>query len=251
MDRDTFSAVTERPAVDYAHLPGEEQNPLMESTEHVQWTTMLLNAATHTLVGSGDLVTGNVPFSPDDGGPHTAPDIMVIPGASGKSFGRYTPGVDGPMPSVAIEILSPSNRRSEIGRRCTRLLRLGVSEVYVLDPRRETMVRVHLDGDELTETNAIGTLSPGLRLGFTLLDHHLAVCCPGGRTVRLGDDPFGWLVEEMNRADGESSRAGAESERADALAELVDERDRQLAERTRRLDELETELRRLRTPNEG
>jgi Uma2 family endonuclease len=233
MDRDTFSAVTERPAVDYAHLPGEEHNPLMESTEHVQWTTMLLNAATNTLAGSGDLVTGNVPFSPDDGGPHTAPDIMVIPGAAGRQFGRYTPGVDGPMPSVAIEIVSPSNSKAEIRRRCTRLLNLGVGEVYVLDPRRQTVVRVEQGGEDWRESNAVATYSPGLRLSFTTIDGHLAVCCPGGRTVRPGDDPFGWLLDEMNRADA-------------LLNELAD-RDEKIAKRDATIAEQLKELEALRS----
>ena len=54
MNRDTFAAVTER-SVDYAHLPGQEHNPLMESTAHVDWGLVLLNSARHTLAGT-DLV---------------------------------------------------------------------------------------------------------------------------------------------------------------------------------------------------
>lgn len=239
MNRDTVSNVTERPGVDYAHLPGEEQNPLMESTAHVDWSITLLNAARHTLAGSGNLVTGNVPFSPDDGGPHTAPDIMVIPGAAGRSFGRYTPGVDGPVPSACVEILSPSNSKAEIRRRCTRLLRLGVGEVYILDPKRDTIVRVHAGGDDWDESNALGTYSPALQLTFTTLDHRLAVCCPGGRTVRPGDDPFRWLVDEMNRADHLLDEI---ADRDDAIAD----RDRAIADRDRELVELRVALQRSR-----
>jgi Uma2 family endonuclease len=234
MNRDTVSSVTERPAVDYAHLPGEEQNPLMESTAHVDWGLVLLNSVRHTLAGTDCLVTGNVAFAPSDGAPHTAPDLMVIPGAAGREFGRYEPGADDPLPSVCVEILSPSNTAAEIRRRCTRLLRLGVPEVYVLDPRRETVVRVELDltkaPAELSETSAIGAPSPGLKVTFALAGHRLAVCCPAGRMVRPGDDPFGWLVEETNRADqadrradAESSRADAESSRADAAIRRADE----------------------------
>jgi hypothetical protein len=35
MTSDGIADVTNRPTVDYAHLPGQEQNPLMESTRHV------------------------------------------------------------------------------------------------------------------------------------------------------------------------------------------------------------------------
>ena len=64
---------TASPGVDYAHLPGEEQNPLMESTAHVDWGLVLLNAARHVLADTDNLVTGNVAFAPDDGGPLPRP----------------------------------------------------------------------------------------------------------------------------------------------------------------------------------
>jgi Putative restriction endonuclease len=219
MTNDRFTSVAERPTVDYAHLPGEEENPLMESTLHVDWGLVLLNSARHTLSATNDLITGNVPFAPDDGGPHTAPDIMVIPGAAGTDFGRYEPGPDRPLPSACIEILSPSNRRTEINRRVTRLLRLGVEEVYVLDPVRETVVRVTEHNGSLIETSAIGSYSPALRFSFATSDGRLAVCCPGGRMVRPGDDPFGWLVEEMRRADIALTRADDAAAQALAATE--------------------------------
>jgi hypothetical protein len=236
MTSDSLKSVAERPTVDYAHLPGEEENPLMESTLHVDWGLVLLNSARHTLTGTNDLVTGNVPFAPDDGGPHTAPDIMVIPGAAGIDFGRYEPGPDRPLPTACVEILSPSNRRSEINRRVTRLLRLGVAEVYVLDPIRETVVRVTQQDDSLVETSAVGTYSPALRLSFALSDGHLAVCCPGGRMVRPGDDPFGWLVEEMRRADAALTRADDATAQTIAVTAQLETTTAQLESTTSRLE---------------
>lgn len=232
MTSDSVPTVAEPPAVDYAHLPGEEANPLMESTAHVDWINVLLNAARHTLAGTGALVTGNVPFAPADGGPHTAPDVMVIPGAAGRSFGRYEPGPGDPMPSVCVEVLSPSNTRIEISRRTRRLLRLGVAEVYVLDPERETVAQITTAGDLLEETDAVGRRSPGLALTFTMVDGHLALCCPGGRVVRPGDDPFGWLVDERHRAEraqlaadqarAEAGQARAEADQARARAAALE-----------------------------
>jgi Putative restriction endonuclease len=243
--------VAERPMVDYAHLPGEEQNPLMESTAHVDWGLVLLSSVRHTLAATDNLVTGNVAFAPSDGEPHTAPDVMVIPGAAGREFGRYEPGPDDPLPSACVEILSPSNTVADINRRCARLLRLGVPEVYVLDPRRETVMRIESNGDGLRETSAIGVPSPGLGVTFALAGRHLAVCCPAGRMVRPGDDPFGWLVEETNRADqadrradAEAERADAEAARADAAVEKAQALERQYAER---LAALEAEMERIRT----
>ncbi|MGD9703452.1 MAG: Uma2 family endonuclease [Acidimicrobiia bacterium] len=221
-----------QPPVDYAHLPGEEQNPLMESTAHVDWGLVLLNAARHTLIGTNDLVTGNVALAVGDGGPHTAPDVMVVPGARGQTFGRYEPGPDGPVPSVCVEILSPSNTRRQIQERCRRLLTIGVGEVYVLDPVRETVVEVSMRDDELHERSAIGVPSIGLGLTFVSSDGRLAICCPAGRVVRPGDDPFGWLADEAARADAAESRADAAEERNRAM----DERNRAAEERIRLLE---------------
>jgi Uma2 family endonuclease len=236
MTSDSLAHVTQRPTVDYAHLPGEEQNPLMESTLHVDWGLVLLNSARHTLANTNHLVTGNVAFAPNDGQPHTAPDIMVIPGAAGREFGRYEPGPNDPLPTVCVEILSPSNTRADIGRRCERLLRLGVPEVYILDPIRDTIVRIEQSDDGLVEQSAIGQSSVGLALTFATVDGHLAVCCPAGRVVRPGDDPFGWLVDEQHRADSaeaETDRAKAETDRAKAEAEGLR---RQVAELQAELD---------------
>ncbi len=237
MARSTVASVS-TPTVDYAHLPGEEHNPLMESTLHVDWSVVLLNAARHTLADTDHLVTGNVPVVLGDGQPHTAPDIMVIPHARGREFGRYEVGVDGLVPTACVEILSPSNTKAQIRRRCERMLNAGVVEVYVLDPIRETVVRVEAGDDgELHETSALGTYSTGLALTFTRSDGHLAVCCPAGRTVRPGDDPFGWLAAEMNRADAaelqlDNTRAeldtaqaelnGAQAELDSALARIAE-----------------------------
>ena len=241
---DSLRRVADQPAVEYAHLPGEEANPLMESTAHVDWGLVLLNAARHTLAGTGHLVTGNVAFAPGDGGPHTAPDVMVVPHAPGREFGRYEPTATDPQPSVCVEIPSPSNTRAEIARRSRRLLDLGVGEVYVLDPVRESVVRVVDDGGALVERSAVGMFSPGLAFTFALADGHLAVCCPAGRIVRPGDDPFGWLVEETERADRAEHDADAARAEADAARAEADAARAEADAARARIADLEAELRR-------
>ncbi|MCB9380493.1 MAG: Uma2 family endonuclease [Acidimicrobiaceae bacterium] len=202
---------TDLPEVDYPHLPGEEHNPLMESSLHAQWVTMLVQSVHHTLAGSGHLVTGNTPFVPADGGPHTAPDLMVLPGMAGQQVGRYRIGVDGPAPSVCVEVRSPSNRQSVIERRLGRWLEAGVEEVYLIDPDDDSVWACHRTADGVEFSDALGARSEALNLTFGQVDGRLALCCPGGRAVRPGDDPFGWLVEERHRADrAELALAGME-----------------------------------------
>lgn len=243
---DNIVHVSEFHAVDYAHLPGEEQNPLMESTLHVKWGLVLLNSALNTRAGTDDLVTGNVAFAPGDGGPHTAPDIMVIPGAAGSEFGRYEPGPNDPLPSVCVEIVSPSNTKTSMTDRCRRLLRLGVAEVYVLDPWRDTIVRVELDGDQVREVPAIGHYSERLGLTFSKTDGRLAVCCPGGRLVRPGDEPFGWLAAETERADRAEARADQAEARADRAEARADQAEARIGAIEARLEALREEIDQLR-----
>ncbi len=84
-------------------------------------------------------------------------------------------------------------------------------------------MRVELQGDETVESSAIGVPSPGLGMTFAMVGHHLAVCCPAGRMVRPGDDPFGWLVEADRRADVAELRADTAETRADAAEARVAE----------------------------
>jgi Uma2 family endonuclease len=239
------------PEVDYPHLPGEEHNPLMESTLHAAWCTMLIQAVRHTLAGTGAMVTGNTPFVPNDGGPHTAPDLMVVPGLGDRNFGRYTVGVDGPPPSACIEVTSPSNTPAVLERRLRRWLVAGVDEVYQLDPERETVDRVWIGADgTLVRQDARGTHSTAMNLSFAVVEGRLALCCPGGRAVRLDDDPYGWLQSEQRRADEAESRADEAESRADEAESRAHEASRRAADAEARAAELEAEVARLRDERE-
>ncbi len=206
------------PEVDYPHLPGEEHNPLMESSLHAQWVTMLVQSVHHSLAGSGVLVTGNTPFVPSDGGPHTAPDLMVLPGLADANVGRYEVGRDGPPPVACVEVRSPSNTDAAIARRLGRWLQAGVGEVYLIDPARETVHRAVVVDGAVDFHDANGVHSPGLGITFAHIDGRLVLCCPGGRAVRPGDDPFGWLLAEQRRADQAELRSLAATDEAAAHA---------------------------------
>ena len=194
---------------DYSFLPGEEHNPLMKSTVHVDWCYLLVTAARHALAGTDHLVTGNVVFAPDDGGPDTAPDLMVIPGLRGTDFERYEPGPRDPMPSVCVTIRAAFDIEAEVTERCRRLLRLGIGEVYTIDLINDRINRIELDGNggSLIESDAIGRRSEALRLNFARVDGRLGVMLPAGRVVFPGDNPFTLLVEARARADAAAALA--------------------------------------------
>ena len=236
----------EAPEYDYPHLPGEELDPLMESTVHSAWCTLLVQSAKHTLAGTDALITGNTPFVPSGSKYHTAPDLMVLPGMKGREFGRYVVDEHGVPPAVCVEVVSPSTTWPRLERRYRRWLEAGVPEVYALHPVQQTVDRVELIDGEVVHRNALGMHSEAMQMAFTMVGERLGVCCPGGRVVTLDDDPFGWLVQERSRADAERERAEVERERAQV------ERERAEAERERadnaeaRAAQLQAELDRLR-----
>lgn len=68
-------------------------------------------------------------------------------------------------PDLAVEVRSPSNRRGDIESKLADYRRAGVQQVWVVSPRRETVVVHHLDGTDvlLTRTDTLtgGDVLPG------------------------------------------------------------------------------------------
>ncbi|MEQ1700354.1 MAG: Uma2 family endonuclease [Ilumatobacteraceae bacterium] len=211
----------EAPEYDYPHLPGEELNPLYESTVQAAWWRLLMSAARHTLAGTDAVVSGNTPFVPSGTKYHTAPDLLVVPGMRGRDFGRYVVDEHGIVPSVCVEVVSPSNGWAQLERRYRRWLEAGVPEVYAVHPAQQSVDRLELVDGEIVHRDAIGAYSNGMRMAFTMIGDRLGLCCPGGRAVTLDDDPLAWMVQERKRADAERERAdAAEAESAALRAEL-------------------------------
>jgi Uma2 family endonuclease len=207
---------------DYPHLPGEELDPLMESTLHSAWCTLLVQSAQHTMSGTGALVTGNTPFVPSGTKYHSAPDLMVLPDMAGREFGRYMVDEHGVVPSVCVEVVSPSNSWPTLERRYRRWLESGVAEVYALHPERDTVDRLPLVDGDLVRTDALGQYSEGMKMAFVRTDGHLGLCCPGGRTVSLRSDPYEWLLQEQRRADdAEAATETLQAELAAAKARIA------------------------------
>lgn len=73
-------------------------------------------------------------------------------------------------PDLAVEVLSPSDRRGKVERKTALWLELGVKAVWNVDPRKRTVEVVHPDGnrwllqedDELVDDNV-----PGFRIAVS------------------------------------------------------------------------------------
>lgn len=90
------------------------------------------------------------------------PDLVVV--RTDRSLGRADFVAGGP--EIAIEILSPGNRRGKIERKVREYLAAGSKLVWVLDPKRRTVTVHRGDAPPVTLSGAdrldAGTLMPGL-----------------------------------------------------------------------------------------
>jgi Uma2 family endonuclease len=108
----------------------------------------------------------------------SGPDTVRAPDASFLSRERIPPS--GPpetywqgAPDLAVEVMSPSDRRSEINDRIAQYLRLGVREVWFVEPRlrRLTICRPERSPVVLQETDTLdgGDLLPGFEYQLSRL----------------------------------------------------------------------------------
>jgi Uma2 family endonuclease len=101
------------------------------------------------------------------------PDTVRCPDASFVSAGRLAAATwKGPYlvgaPDLAVEVISPGDRASEVAAKAEEYLAAGAQAVWVLDPRRQT-VTIHLPGREPQTLGRMDVLEgdpylPGLRL---------------------------------------------------------------------------------------
>lgn len=107
--------------------------------------------------GLGELFTEATGFLLERG-----PDTVLCPDIAFVSRRRVAAGVIGLRfmelaPDLAIEVLSPSDRPSEVRTKVTEYLRFGVRAVWVVDPTARK-VWVHTRGDREQRSNVTATV---------------------------------------------------------------------------------------------
>jgi Uma2 family endonuclease len=144
-----------------------------------------------------------------------APDVMVIFGRPKKYRGSYIQHREkGIAPQVAVEILSPGNRKRAMDYKRTIYEKYGVEEYYVFDPYQIKLEVWLKDGDAFRlEPEPNEFVSPRMGLRFEL-GEDLTIYAPDGR-------PFLDYAEVAHQRD--------ESERRSRLAEREARTERQRA----------------------
>lgn len=101
-----------------------------------------------------------------------APDVAFISRARIPAGGIPRSFWSG-APDLAVEVMSPDDRRSEVKEKIAEYLSLGVREVWLVEPapRRLTVHRVSEEPQVLHESDTLdgGSLLPGFRYSLTRL----------------------------------------------------------------------------------
>lgn len=95
---------------------------------------------------------------------------LLSPGVADSAI---TPGYWPGAPDLAVEVLSPDDRRSELVRKAHQYLRHGARLVWLVDPKKHTLTVFRPDGDPtvLTIEDQIDgeDVIPGFRLPLAKL----------------------------------------------------------------------------------
>lgn len=222
--------------------PDSDGRPMADNDLHAASIDYLFDAVRTVLVGRGPLfVANNMLWYYEEGNPKARinPDVFVVFGAERKPRGSYKQWIEGFVPQIVFEVISPSNDqeppKDEMSSKYARYLALGVDEYVVYRPpygRFEYWeglsgdVDLHgfvrqADGTVIPFVNLIGTRSPRLGVTYAWGDN------PEVPLILLGDDGcavpdhLGAMAEldsQRARADSERARADSLQARADSLA---------------------------------
>jgi Uma2 family endonuclease len=196
------------------------------------------------------LIVSDLLWYPVEGHPEicTAPDVMVAfgrPAGDRRSYRQWEEG-DTP-PQIVIEVLSSSNRVSEMLRKLRFFETYGVEEFYILDPYTPGIELFVREGGILVPVEVSQSWTVA-RLGITfkIEDKNIAIYDTGGQAFLSPADIKAREVEQRLEADLQRQLAAEQRLIADEQRMLADEQ-RMLAEQERaaRL-QAEAEIERLR-----
>jgi Uma2 family endonuclease len=223
--------------------PDSDGEPVADNPLQFQWIVTIHGNLESIFTGEPMvLVEADHLWYAVEGDPNVrvAPDVYVVFGRPKGYRGSYRQWQEaGIPPTVAFEILSPSNRAGEMNEKFEFYQRYGVEEYYVYDPDRETL-RGWLRGGNVL--NPIADMerwvSPRLRVRFEMASGGLRMFRPDGRVFETYQEVMQSRDEERRQADEERQKAHYERQKAEQERRRAD-RERQNAEEQGRWAERE------------
>jgi Uma2 family endonuclease len=210
---------------------------MADNTEQFRWIVTIQQNLDWLFAHDSDVfVAGDLLWYPVEGNNTlcTAPDVLVAVGRPKGRRGSYKQWQEGNIPpQVVFEILSPSNRLTEMNKKQVFYNRYGVEEYYLYDPDHNDLsgwLRVE-DAFEVIDPIA-DWVSPRLGIRFDLSGSELQIYRPNGQPFLSYAEISQQAEQERQRAEQEHQRAEQERQRAEQEHQRA-EQERQRAEQER------------------
>lgn len=209
---------TSKPRIVY---PESDGKPMADNTKQLEAIVYLYDNLCALFAEREDVfVAADLFWYPVEGHPEirTAPDVMVVFGRAKGHRPSYRQWEEGNIaPQVVFEVLSPSNRFSDLIEKYLFYRQYGVEEYYLYDPDRGVLDGwVRKNGDLKPVEQMEGWISPRLGVRFTLEDGALVLYRPGG-------ERFVPYVELRRQLERERQRAERLAQRLRELGVNPDE----------------------------
>ncbi|MCS6830282.1 MAG: Uma2 family endonuclease [bacterium] len=223
--------------------PESDGKPMADNTKQLEAIVYLYDNLCALFAEREDVfVAADLFWYPVEGHPEirTAPDVLVVLGRPKGHRPSYKQWEEGNVaPQVVFEVLSPSNRPSDLIEKYLFYRQYGVEEYYLYDPDRGVLDGWIRKEDDLKPVEQMeGWVSPRLGVRFTLDGDALVLYRPDGERFV----PYVELRRRMERAEREAEQAQREAEQerlraeqAQREAEQERRRAQQLAQRLREL----------------
>lgn len=199
--------------------PDSDGKPMADNTEQFRWIVVIQQNLEWLFADNPEVfVAGDLLWYPVEGSNTicTAPNVLVAVGRPKGYRGSYKQWAeDGIAPQVVFEILSPSNRLTEMNKKQAFYNRYGVEEYYLYDPENNDLSGWLRDNDGFDVIDPIADwVSPRLQIRFDLSGAELQLYRPDGKR-------FLSYVEIAQRAEQAEQQLEQERLRSQALAEKL------------------------------
>ena len=209
---------TSKPKIVY---PESDGKPMADNTKQLEAIVYLYDNLCALFAEREDVfVAADLFWYPVEGHPEirTAPDVMVVFGRAKGHRPAYRQWEEANIaPQVVFEVLSPSNRFSDLIEKYLFYQQYRVEEYYLYDPDRGVLDGwIRKNGDLKPIEQIEGWISPRLGVRFTLEDGALVVYRPDG-------ERFIPYVELRRQLEQEHQRAKRLAQRLRELGVNPDE----------------------------
>ena len=222
--------------------PDSDGKPMSDNTRQGRWIEMLSGNLKALFRDRPDVfVASNLMWYAieDEPGENAAPDVMLAFGRPKGDRGSYKQWKENDVPAtVAFEILSPKNTKTEMDNKLVWYEDHGVEEYYVYDPDTNKLQIYQRGRAALVRiTDIAGYVSRRMGIRFEMTTPEITVYRPNGERFLPYEDLDADREAVKQRADDEKRRADDEKRRADDEKRRADDEKRQADDEKRRADE--------------